>query len=64
MVGVSTTLRALELAQGADALVHDAQLMAHELASSAFLGHAAADYAVELGGHAGTHARHLVPPSA
>ncbi len=44
---------ALELAQGADALVHDAQLMADELAGAAFLGHAAADYAVELGYRAG-----------
>ncbi|MGD0984545.1 MAG: MBL fold metallo-hydrolase [Acidimicrobiales bacterium] len=45
--------RALELANGADALVHDAQLMANELGSAAFLGHAAAEYAVELGLRAG-----------
>ena len=39
--------QALELAKGADALVHDAQLMA------AFFGHSAAEYAVELGKRAG-----------
>jgi phosphoribosyl 1,2-cyclic phosphodiesterase len=44
---------ALELARGCDAIVHDAQLLAEELASAAFLGHAAADYAVELARRAG-----------
>jgi ribonuclease BN (tRNA processing enzyme) len=39
---------ALELAQGVDVLVHDAQLFPEELASEADLGHAVADYAVEL----------------
>jgi ribonuclease BN (tRNA processing enzyme) len=39
---------AIELAQGADALVHDAQLFPEELASEASFGHAVADYAVEL----------------
>lgn len=47
---------ALELAAGTDALVHDAQLLTpEELASEGRFGHAAADYAVELGRHAGAH---------
>ena len=45
---------ALELAHGADVLVHDAQLFPEELASEARFGHAVADYAVELGRRAGT----------
>jgi phosphoribosyl 1,2-cyclic phosphodiesterase len=45
---------ALELAHGADVLVHDAQLFPEELASDARFGHAVADYAVELGRRAGT----------
>jgi ribonuclease BN (tRNA processing enzyme) len=45
---------ALELAEGADVLVHDAQLFPEELASEARFGHAVADYAVELGRRAGT----------
>ncbi|MGO9333427.1 MAG: MBL fold metallo-hydrolase [Acidimicrobiales bacterium] len=44
---------ALQLAEGADALVHDAQLTADELVSAAFLGHSAAEYAVELALRAG-----------
>ncbi len=40
---------ALQLAEGADALVHDAQLMADELVTAAFFGHSTAEYAVELG---------------
>jgi phosphoribosyl 1,2-cyclic phosphodiesterase len=40
---------ALELAAGADVLVHDAQLLPEELAAEAGFGHAVADYAVELG---------------
>jgi phosphoribosyl 1,2-cyclic phosphodiesterase len=45
---------ALELARGADALVHDSQLLgAAELASEACFGHACADYAVALGRRAG-----------
>jgi phosphoribosyl 1,2-cyclic phosphodiesterase len=44
----------LELAAGADVLVHDAQLLTREeLAAEARFGHAAADYAVALGGLAG-----------
>ena len=39
---------ALELARGADVLVHDAFLVAEELAGEGFFGHAAAEYAVEL----------------
>ncbi|MFY9930590.1 MAG: MBL fold metallo-hydrolase, partial [Streptosporangiaceae bacterium] len=44
---------ALALAAGADALIHDAFLLPQELAAQAFLGHAAADYAVGLGRRAG-----------
>ena len=49
---------AVELAAGADVLVHDAQLLAEELAAQAAFGHAAAEYAVGLGRRAG--ARHVV----
>jgi phosphoribosyl 1,2-cyclic phosphodiesterase len=45
---------AIELAHGADVLVHDAQLFPEELAADARFGHAVADYAVELGRRAGT----------
>jgi phosphoribosyl 1,2-cyclic phosphodiesterase len=45
---------ALELAAGADVLVHDAQLFPEELAAEADFGHSVADYAVELGKRAGT----------
>ena len=44
---------AVELAAGADVLVHDAQLLAEEVAAEAAFGHAAADYAVALAGRAG-----------
>jgi phosphoribosyl 1,2-cyclic phosphodiesterase len=44
---------AVELAAGADVLVHDAQLLAEELAAQAAFGHAAAEYAVGLGRRAG-----------
>jgi len=44
---------ALELAYGADVLVHDAQLFPEELASDARFGHAVADYGVELGRRTG-----------
>jgi phosphoribosyl 1,2-cyclic phosphodiesterase len=40
---------ALELADGVDLLVHDAQLLPSELAAEAAFGHSLADYAVELG---------------
>ncbi|HMD51221.1 MAG TPA: MBL fold metallo-hydrolase [Solirubrobacteraceae bacterium] len=40
---------AIELAQDADVLVHDAQLFPPELAAEGDFGHAVADYAVELG---------------
>lgn len=49
---------AMALAGGVDVLVHDAQLLADEVAGEAFFGHAAADYAVGLGRAAG--ARHVV----
>ena len=45
---------AIELAHGADVLVHDAQLFPEELASDGHFGHAVADYAVELARRAGT----------
>jgi phosphoribosyl 1,2-cyclic phosphodiesterase len=44
---------AIELAQGVDALVHDAQLLPAELAAEADFGHAVADYAVQLAKRAG-----------
>lgn len=43
----------LELADGADLLVHDAHLREEELATEASFGHAAAEYAVRLGDKAG-----------
>ena len=49
---------AVELAEQADVLVHDAQLLAEELPAQAAFGHAAAEYAVGLGRRAG--ARHVV----
>lgn len=49
---------ALSLADQADVLVHDAQLLSEELAAEAWLGHAAAEYAVALGRRA--HARRTV----
>jgi phosphoribosyl 1,2-cyclic phosphodiesterase len=44
---------ALALAEGADLLVHDAQLLAEEVAAEAVFGHAAAEYAVRLATRAG-----------
>ena len=44
---------ALTLCQGADVLIHDASLVEEELAEEAFFGHAAAEYAVELGRRSG-----------
>jgi phosphoribosyl 1,2-cyclic phosphodiesterase len=49
---------ALELAAGADVLIHDAQLLAEELPAQAAFGHAAGEYAIELARRAG--ARHVV----
>jgi ribonuclease BN (tRNA processing enzyme) len=43
----------LELAQDVDVLIHDAHLFPEEVAAQASFGHAAADYAVELGRRAG-----------
>jgi phosphoribosyl 1,2-cyclic phosphodiesterase len=40
---------ALNLCEDADAVIHDAQLLREELAAEAYFGHAAAEYAVELG---------------
>ena len=45
---------ALDLAYGVDALVHDAQMISDEMAAAVFLGHSAAEYAVELGRRAGS----------
>ena len=44
---------ALELATGADVLVHDSAMFPQELAAEASFGHAVADYAVQLGKRAG-----------
>ena len=44
---------ALELAAGADVLIHDAQLLAEEVPAQAAFGHAAAEYAVGLARRAG-----------
>ena len=44
---------ALELAAGVDLLIHDAQHTAEELPARASFGHAAAEYAVELGRRTG-----------
>ena len=41
------------LAAGADLLIHDALMLPEEVAAEAAFGHAAADYAVELGRRAG-----------
>ncbi len=41
---------ALELAADSDLLIHDAQLLAHELPEQAALGHSCGDYAVRLAG--------------
>ena len=43
---------AMELAGGADVLIHDASLLAGELAAQASFGHAAAEYAAGLAGAA------------
>jgi ribonuclease BN (tRNA processing enzyme) len=45
---------ALELASGADLMLHDAQLLPEEGPTMAVYGHAVADYGVELGRRAGT----------
>jgi phosphoribosyl 1,2-cyclic phosphodiesterase len=45
---------ALELSAGSDLLVHDAQLLAGELAAEASMGHSCGEYAVELARRAGT----------
>ena len=44
---------ALDLAAGVDILIHDAFLLPEEVAEQAAFGHAAADYAIELGRRAG-----------
>lgn len=44
---------ALALAEGVDVLIHDSQLLPEEVEAEAFYGHAAADYAVNLGIAAG-----------
>jgi phosphoribosyl 1,2-cyclic phosphodiesterase len=46
---------AVDLAAGADILIHDAQLLADELAAEAALGHATPGYAVGLARKAGSH---------
>jgi phosphoribosyl 1,2-cyclic phosphodiesterase len=46
---------ALDLAAGADVVVHDAQMLPEEAATHASFGHSVADYAVGLGNRAGAH---------
>jgi phosphoribosyl 1,2-cyclic phosphodiesterase len=48
----------MDLARDADVLIHDAHLVAEEIPAQAAFGHAAAEYAVNLGVQAG--ARHVV----
>ena len=50
---------AMSLCEGADVLVHDAQLVREELAAEAYFGHAAVEYAVELARRA--EVAHVVP---
>jgi phosphoribosyl 1,2-cyclic phosphodiesterase len=45
--------QALALCVDADAVLHDASLIAEEVAAEAYFGHAAAEYAVELGRRSG-----------
>ena len=45
----------MELVEGVDVLIHDAQYFASELSSGALFGHAAAEYAVGLAVKAGVH---------
>jgi ribonuclease BN (tRNA processing enzyme) len=45
---------AIELAQGADVLIHDALLFPEEFAAEAEFGHALGEYAIELARRAGT----------
>ena len=47
--GASTTPRRSGSPTRVDVLIHDAQLLSEELAAEASFGHAAAEYAVELG---------------
>ena len=53
---------ALELAEAADMLLHDTQLLPDEVVFGARFGHAVADYAVELGRRAGARAVALCHP--
>ncbi|HMC70825.1 MAG TPA: hypothetical protein VKJ07_16830, partial [Mycobacteriales bacterium] len=46
---------ALELAAGADLLIHDAQFVAAEFPAVGYLGHASVEYAVALAAAAGAH---------
>jgi len=50
---------AMELAQGVDVLVHDAQLFPAEFPQQAYFGHALADYAPALAGRAGARSAML-----
>jgi ribonuclease BN (tRNA processing enzyme) len=45
--------QAMALCVDADALLHDASLVAEEVEKEAYFGHAAAEYAVELGRRSG-----------
>jgi phosphoribosyl 1,2-cyclic phosphodiesterase len=50
---------ALELTEGSDVIVHDAQLLASELGAEAAMGHSCAEYAVELRRRAGARSVQL-----
>jgi phosphoribosyl 1,2-cyclic phosphodiesterase len=50
---------ALELTEGSDVIVHDAQLLASELGAEAAMGHSCAEYAVELTRRAGARSVQL-----
>ncbi len=52
--GASTTWTPSILPREPTLLVHDAQMIAEEMAAAVFFGHAAAEYAVELGRRAGS----------
>ena len=54
----------LDLARDVDVLIHDAHLVPEEVAAEASFGHAAADYAVELGRRAGARNGRALPSPA
>ena len=63
-VGASTTRRPSSSPRASTCSIHDAHLLPEELAAEASFGHAAADYAVELGATRPATARGALPPQA